>query len=401
MIAPKKDSMRLLARVVISFLLTIAFPRYILAQYDSLQKPVRIAVIAPLYLDSAFNGYTYALGQTSIPKLFLPGLEFYNGVMMAVDSLQKENVAIEVWIYDSRKEGQSTQALTKEMESHKFSMIIASFTNPAEQKILSDFSFNNTIPLISATYPNDANITGNPMFLMVNPTWKTHVAAIAKYIKENYPNYKPVLVTKTGFLEDKILHELNDAKTKKIMPAFTTVSLSDEVSLDDLLPYLDSSKKNIIVCGSLNEEFGKSLIKTLNDAAGYSNVLIGMPTWNGMSGTSGNSCKNISLIFTTPYNYRTCAGRIATLSSNYKAKYNASPGDMVFKGFETMYHFTKLLIQQKINFIINTSDPLFKVANDYDFQSVRQNDTTVLPDYQENKKIYFIKVINGSVQSVN
>ena len=321
--------------------------------------------------------------------------------MMAIDSLQKENINIEVWVYDSRKKGQSTVSLTSEMLPLKFSMIIASFTNASEQKVLSDFSFNNTIPLISATYPNDANINGNPMFLMVNPTWKTHIAAIAGFIKENYPDSKPLVITKSGVLEEKILQELTAAKAKKLLPAFTPFSASDKVDFEYLKPYLDSTKKNIIICGSLNEEFGSNLIKTLNNAPGFSTVLIGMPTWNGMKATSGADCKNISLMFTTPYNYKTTSPRIAALASNYKAKYNARPGDMVFKGYETMYHFTKLLLQQKGIFIIKASEPSFKVTNDFDFQPVRQNNSSVLPDYQENKKIYFIKVINGVVQSGN
>ncbi len=400
MIAQKRETMYLRTRLLFVVLFTISF-FVSSAQYDTLPKPLRIAVVAPLYLDSAFNGYSYTLSQTSIPKMFLPGLEFYNGVMMAVDSLEKENVKAEVWIYDSRKEGQTTQSLVNEMQGHKFSFVIASIGNAAEQKVFSDYSFNNTIPFISATYPNDANITGNPMFLMVNPTWKTHVGAVAKYIKDNYPTAKTIVVTKTGALEDRILKELNDAKSKKNMPSFTAVSLSDDLTADDLLPSLDKTKQNVIICGSLNEEFGKNLIKTLNGVTGYSNVLIGMPTWHGMSGTTGSNCKNITLVYTTPYNYRTYGSRIATLSANYKDKYNASPGDMVFKGYETMYHFTRLYQQQQGNFIIKTSEPSYKVANDYNFVAVRQNENSVLPDYQENKKIYFIKVVNGAVQSVN
>src|SRR6476646_3690632 len=72
------------------------------AQTDT-TKPLRICVLAPLYIDSAFDGYTYKLGTTNIPKYILPGLEFYNGVMMAVDHLQKENVNVEVWVHDTKK----------------------------------------------------------------------------------------------------------------------------------------------------------------------------------------------------------------------------------------------------------------------------------------------------------
>jgi hypothetical protein len=46
--------------------------------------------MAPLYIDSAFDNNVYKLSNTNMPKIILQGLDFYNGVMMAVDSLKKE-----------------------------------------------------------------------------------------------------------------------------------------------------------------------------------------------------------------------------------------------------------------------------------------------------------------------
>ena len=50
----------------------------------------KIAVFVPLYLDSAFdatNGYRY---EKNFPKFLNPGLEFYEGIQFALDSLNKE-----------------------------------------------------------------------------------------------------------------------------------------------------------------------------------------------------------------------------------------------------------------------------------------------------------------------
>ena len=62
----------------------------------------RIAVFAPLYLDSAFdatNSYRY---DKNFPKFINPGLEFYEGVQFALDSLNKENAQLEVFVFDTR-----------------------------------------------------------------------------------------------------------------------------------------------------------------------------------------------------------------------------------------------------------------------------------------------------------
>ena len=87
---------------------------------DTTQLPLRIAVLIPLNLDSAFNGYEYNLSNSKIPQYFLSGLDFYSGAMMAIDSLQKENANIEVWVYDTHKANQSMQQLTDANAAVKF-----------------------------------------------------------------------------------------------------------------------------------------------------------------------------------------------------------------------------------------------------------------------------------------
>src|SRR5690242_21857557 len=57
--------------------LTILFFQNAQAQTDSSTERPRIAVLAPLYLDSAFDNNNYKLGNLNIPRDFLPGLEFY------------------------------------------------------------------------------------------------------------------------------------------------------------------------------------------------------------------------------------------------------------------------------------------------------------------------------------
>jgi len=368
---------------------------------DTAQLPVRIAVMLPLNLDSAFKGYQYNLSNTKISQYFLSGLEFYNGVMMAIDSLQKENANIEVWIYDMHKQNQSLQQLITEMQALNFSLVIASFTTSAEQKTVSDFSIKNSIPVISATFPNDISLANNPFFLMVNPTWKTHISAIYNYLLKNYKGKKITLFTRKGSMEDRITNELLKLNSKRGLN-FSTVVLSDNFSDTDVISHLSNSSQNIIVCGSLLEGFGKDLVKILNDKGlTYASVVIGMPTWSGMSGITGTDSENLQIIITSPYNYLNKKPALENIETNYKTLYYTRPSDMVLKGYETMYHFSKLLITYPGTFINNSSDSSYKISNDYNFQPVRLLPTSFVPDYLENKKIYFIKISNGRLQSID
>jgi ABC-type branched-subunit amino acid transport system substrate-binding protein len=364
---------------------------------DTLHAPVRIAVLLPLNLDSAFNGTEYNLSNSKISQYFLSGLDFYSGVMMAIDSLQKEHANVEVWIYDTHKANQTIQQLTKQIQPLNFSFIIASITNAAEQKTLSDFSAANSIPVISATFPNDIYLENNPFFIMVNPVWKTHVDAIYNYLSQNYRGKTVTLFTRKGTLESRISDELYKMNASRLI-RLSTVILNDNFSAGDVLTHLDSTTQNIVVCGSLYESFGQALIKVLNDnGTTYSSVVIGMPTWSGMNGITGTSADKIQIVITTPYNYTSGGQFVSVVSDNYKSLYYTRPSDMVYKGYETMYHFTKLLLSNPDNFINKLSDSSYKFSNDYEFIPVRLSHTSFVPDYLENKKIYFLKVISGRI----
>lgn len=266
---------------------------------DTTLSPVRIAVLAPLYLDSAFNGAQYNLSNTKIPQFFLEGLEFYNGVMMAIDSLQKENANIEVWIYDTHARNQTIQQLLSKMQPLSFSLIIASLNSLAEQKYVSEFSAKNSIPVISETYPTDAYLSYNPFFMMVNPTWKTHINAIYHYLDSNYRNQKITYFTRNGSLEDAISKEFA-ALNKNRTLNFSTIILNDNFSDEDVLKHLDSTKENFILCGTLNENFGTTLIRILNDNGdSYHSVVMGMPTWSGLSETTGSDADKIQILIST------------------------------------------------------------------------------------------------------
>lgn len=54
---------------------------------------------------------------------------------------------------------------------------------------------------------------------------------------------------------------------KKTYPLkYNTVELPDSFSSNELLPLLDSNQQNIIICGSVNETFGTTLLNALNPA---------------------------------------------------------------------------------------------------------------------------------------
>src|SRR5574338_774185 len=84
----------------------------------------RIAIFAPLYLDSAFDAsgnYKFADG---LPKYISPGLEFYEGVQLAVDSLAVEGAPLELFVFDTRAAGKSLKQELEQAKNDSIQLII-------------------------------------------------------------------------------------------------------------------------------------------------------------------------------------------------------------------------------------------------------------------------------------
>lgn len=398
---PMKHNFFVLVLRLLPLILLFSCVKSFAQSNDAAAIPLKVAVIAPIYLDSAYdNNSKYKFSNINMPRFILPGLEFYNGVAAAIDSLEKKGVDLEVWIYDSKKFNQTTKSLLEKMIPHHFSMVIASFSNPNEQKAFSDYSLKYNVPIISVTYPNDAFVNGNPFFILLNSTLKTHVNSIHDYIEKLEGNYNWLWVTKNGSLENTIRNMYIRSGSNQ-NAKFKTVTLNSEMSRSEIIPFLDSTRKNIIVFGSVDERFGSKFIKLLDKESSYQSTIFGMPTWDGMKAASSTQNPALEIVYTTPFNYTTVQRNLTAITDAYKSKFNAKPSDMFYKGYESMYRFGQLLSEYRYNLLNHLQDTSFKIANKFDLMPVFPKENKGIPDYIENKELHFIHLISGDIVKID
>jgi hypothetical protein len=355
------------------------------AQYNSsLQERKTIIVFIPLEIDGAFNGTDYILGNNNLPKTMLPGLDFYNGVLMAVDSLKKSITTFDIRIIDTKQKNNSLTTLLTDSSLQKPTLIISAVTNKADTKLIADFALAQQSPMVSAVFPNDAGVTNNPFFTVLNPTLKTQCEAIYNYIQTNFSKNTILYLKKKGATEDYIQNIIVDSNSKT-SKSFLNIDVTDSISFADIAPYLDSTKQNILLCGSLKESFGYSIVKLLNDNPAYKSTIIGMPTWDG---EKSFNVTNVEIIYASPFYFNGNEKLLKQLTAAYKLKYLGRPSDQFFKGFESMLYFT--------NGLLFKPTPVF---NSIKIMPVYNEDNKSQVDYFENKNLYFFRKQNGQIKS--
>ncbi|NQU85639.1 MAG: LysM peptidoglycan-binding domain-containing protein, partial [Mariniphaga sp.] len=112
-------------------------------------------------------------------------LHFYEGVLLAIDSMQNKGMNIELHVYDTKLNRQVVDSIITTDEFLNFDLIIGP-TSRSLQKPVADFAAKNRIPFISPLSTEDRLTKSNPYFYQVYPSVEYMLQKTADYISDEY-----------------------------------------------------------------------------------------------------------------------------------------------------------------------------------------------------------------------
>lgn len=381
----------IMKRRFLGFVLFFSLSVSVIAQTIQRHK---VAIFAPLYLDSAFDAAgNFRFEKNNFPKYVIPGLEFYQGVQMALDSLQRRNAPLEVYVYDSR----GKQSLSKQLAQPEFSDIelIIAQSNASETRTLAEAAKQKKIPFLSTVLPNDAGVSNNPYFVILNTTLQAHIAGMYHFLQKYHSADKIIVFRKPGAQEDQLKTHFTDLTKNTITTPLNIqyVNLGSNFSAQTLAAHLDSTKRNVCIAGSLDEAFAQKLTQNLASLTNtYPLRVLGMPTWDNMN---FNKVSNLEIIYSTPFYYNAAMPLENQLAEEYATNFSTRPSDNFFRGYETTLRFALLLLDTKGDIASNLTRKGNTVFTQFDIQPVFKDQSSMTLDYFENKHLYFIKVFGG------
>lgn len=394
--------------VLFLFLLGIASASLQDARAQSLtvaDKKIRIALFAPLYLDSAFDkNEVYRYGPKQFPKFIVPGLEFYEGALLALDSLQKEGASIELIVFDNKS---ATTPLAAQLSSptceHLDLMI--TYCSAAELKIFAAAGKERKIPVININLPNDGGVSQNPYLVLLNATLATQCQSIYNYIRTRFSKQQIVVFQKKGALELRIRSTIEETAKKRggTPPAIKFVELTDSFTTQQLTPWLDTTKASICWIGSVDENFGKRVSQQLVWLAKqrYKLSIMGMPTWDGIKEFTKPEYRGADLLFCTPFYTPRTDSLSLSIESFFANQLYARPSDMVLRGYEATWRFSKLLLRYQKDISLHLGSREFRLFRDTDIQPVISSAQPSVIQYYESKKLFYLKWQDGFLKPAN
>lgn len=360
----------------------------------------KMAIFTPLYIDQAFdNAGSYRYSGKSFPKQSITGLEFYHGAALAIDSLNKMNIPLDVYVYDSKSERETLEQQFSKCAADGVELIIAN-CSITELTTLARLGADKKITVLNATVPNNANTTDNPYFVVLNPTIQTQLEELYDYMKQKYAGRQVTVITRKQSSENyirSVIETLNKYYKDSVKISFREVN--DEIALKALGTTTQPTQTGIFLVGSLDTEFGSKILKQFSaNSKNYGALtLIGMPTWENLP-LSKPEYKGMEIIYSTPFYSSKTDGISRSILNYYSKKMFAAPSDLVYRAYGLTYKFGNLLNRYGKDINKNLASKEYKGLYELDIQPDYLNGKI---SHYENRKLYYLKYFDGALAGVD
>ncbi len=272
-------------------------------------------------------------------------LQFYEGVIIAVDSMKNAGMKIKLHVYDTKN---SVGAVRRIMTSDGFletDLIIG----PVYQEVQEEVALvaaKNRIPMVSPFSSNSALVNSNSYVYQINPTREYLAEITAEMVAEEYGNSN-FIVFKTSAYEGKpeaLLVRLFREKLPKNGGRFTLYDFKRE-GRSGLRNLMSAEKENVIfIPSSVEGELSVALSNINNLADDFPITLIGTGNYQQRY-PSIDVAQFHNLKFKYLYPFWMDYDNPATVRfiQKFKSNFATEPSSFGVQGFDAAFYFLNAL----------------------------------------------------------
>lgn len=355
-----------------------------------IKNSYRIDVLLPLYLNELVAD-DKPVNKNYIPEKAITGVNFYEGIKIAADTLFKQGYNLDIHIHDIADPELYPDKIVKNGTLDGTDLLIGAVQS-YQIKPFTDYAKAHQINFISILSPADADVTDNPYFTILQPTLITHIKKLRADIFKKYPNQNVLLFYRTNPNVDstafRFAYENEENK-------FTKLPVNKLPSFAQLNTLFDSTRTNIIFIPILDYNYAQSIIEKLNELfPNYRFEVFGLPSWRFISSIKKvNAFPNIGVNYTNPFYYDMSDKYCLDVVKAYKANFSGKITELTLRGYETIMWYAYLLKRYGTIFNEKVQDNNVTFSK-YEVETQWTTDNDLL--YNENTHYYIYRYQDGS-----
>lgn len=341
---------------------------FLFIPYPASKQPVKEAEKTPARIPS--NEELFAQNKQSFKKIqnikaavllpFTEGknrdeqmrmVEYYEGFLMAVDSLKRQGVSVNLYTYDTKGKSDVTQSILAKEEMKNMDIIFGP-AHAANVKTLAEFAEKNQTRVVVPFSPEVEQVFKNPYIYQVNTPQSYLYSEVYEHFLRKFSKANIMFLDAGTGQNEKaefIKGMKNELKTNQV--AYKHISNSDTLKI---LAAIDSTRENIFIPTSGKDLSLTRLIPQLTQIRrSYPNVdlhLFGYPEWQTYTQDYLASFYELDTYFYSSFYTNNLFPAAVRFTQEYRRWYSKDMANIFPKygmlGFDTGYFFLKGLAQE-------------------------------------------------------
>lgn len=386
----------------------------------------KVALMIPLYLEE-FDSLNPSQFLSAQQDKFLPFkyLNFYEGALLAVDSLRRQGMRVELFVYDVDQSITKTARVLSRPELRDVGLIIGPFYHTSFAQVAL-FAGNFNIPIVNPLSFRDEVVDKYKSVYKVkpNPLYQNHL--LSELISEKYKDYKIFLITQTPYKDaDKVITLQNELienipplvrfsnedlynlaidvayrdasfdasagfpdfsfEGRMLQPNLLNAYQFDSTDMDNSLvrinylsdslhPFMEQAsalRKNLVIIYGDNKSFVMDAMNRLNEVRDTFNIhLVGMPTWERFGNLDLRQSVNLNMTYFSASFLDYNRPEVQQFVSDFIRYYGVEPDAYGFSGFDVTYYFLHALfnLSHRFESCIDQLPTMKLLESSYKFQ---------------------------------
>lgn len=318
-------------------------------------------------------------------------VEYYEGLLMAVDSLKRTGTSIDLYTYNSGPESASLNSILGKSEMKDMDII---FGPLYQQHIepLAEFAKKQDTRLVIPFTSKDNTVFQNPAVYQINTPQSYLYSEVYDHFVRQFPNANVIFIEASQGAKDKaeFIKGLKDELRNRSIPM---KSLKEDVTVESLKTVLRTDRENIFIPTSGSN---LTLIKILPQLTllvreqPESRIhLFGYPEWQTYTKDHLEAFFELDTYFYSSFYTNNLLPAAINFTKNYRRWYGKEMDERYPKfgmlGFDTGYFFLKGLARYGSSFEKNMQGlDLIPIQTGFKFQRVNNWGGFI------NKKVFFV-----------
>ncbi len=268
-------------------------------------------------------------------------LTFYEGVLLAVDSLKSQGCRIDLKVLDTERSAEKTYLLADQLNSWKPDLIIGPVYGSVYKALIARLD-NQNIPVIYPLSSRNEGFGNYPNFIQINPSAEVLTDVMCDWLNEQAKQANLITLNVGGKAESEEMEAFKDRMHQINGMNFYNWSAT-EMPLNGLRMLLLPDRENILVLPTLQEAQVIKILPVLSALTDdYRITVLGFPEWQTFTSVDHETYFKLNTkLFTYSY-----VDQAAAVSKHFAVKYRkyfyTEPTNLAYKAFDLGLYFIGL-----------------------------------------------------------